>query len=106
MTLARSKKLNSLWTVVFLLALVPLWTASFVIAADTGRTGQQRWEEIVRAAEKEGAVVVYATNSVGDLPVIWEAFRKKFPKIKLNAVPMSTTSEPLPLQRSAGHRLE
>jgi len=53
---------------------------------------QARWEDVVRAAEKEGEVAVYATNSVGDLDVIWAAFRKKFPKIKLNALGISTTS--------------
>jgi len=54
---------------------------------------QSRWEDVVRAAEKEGEVTVYATNSVGDLQVIWDAFKKKFPKIKLNSVGISTTSE-------------
>ena len=54
---------------------------------------QSRWEDVVKGAEKEGEVTVYATNSVGDLQVIWEAFRKKFPKIKLNSVGISTTSE-------------
>ena len=48
---------------------------------------------VVKAAEKEGEVTVYATNSVGDLQVIWDAFKKKFPKIKLNSVGISTTSE-------------
>jgi hypothetical protein len=38
-------------------------------------------------------VTVYATNSVGDLQVIWDAFKKKFPKIKLNSVGISTTAE-------------
>ena len=38
-------------------------------------------------------MTVYATNSVGDLQVIWDAFKKKFPKIKLNSVAISTTSE-------------
>ena len=54
---------------------------------------QARWEDVVRAAEKEGEVSVYATNSVGELTVIWDAFKKKFPKIKLTAVPISTTSD-------------
>jgi ABC-type glycerol-3-phosphate transport system substrate-binding protein len=54
---------------------------------------QARWEDVVRAAEKEGEVSVYATNSVGELTVIWDAFKKKYPKIKLSAVPISTTSE-------------
>src|SRR5713226_7198566 len=64
-----------------------------VFAADAARSAPQRWEEVVKAAEKEGEVTVYATNSVGDLQVIWEAFRKKFSKIKRNSVPISTTSE-------------
>ena len=63
------------------------------VIADTGAAAQTGWEDIVRAAEKEGEVTVYATNSVGDLQVIWDAFKKKFPKIKLNSVGISTTSE-------------
>ncbi len=65
------------------------------LCAFTGRAGaaQARWEDVVKAAEKEGEVTVYATNSVGDLQVIWDAFKKKFPKIKLNSVGISTTSE-------------
>ena len=63
------------------------------VIADTGVAAQTGWEDIVRAAEKEGEVTVYATNSVGDLQVIWDAFKKKFPKIKLNSVGISTTSE-------------
>jgi tripartite-type tricarboxylate transporter receptor subunit TctC len=66
--------------------------ASLVIAS-SALAAQGRWEDIVRAAEKEGEVTVYATNSVGDLQVIWDGFKKKFPKIKLNAVGISTTSE-------------
>src|SRR6476660_10424285 len=56
-------------------------------------SAQSRWEDVVRSAEKEGEVTVYATNSVGDLQVIWDAFKKRFPKIKLNSVGISTTSE-------------
>lgn len=76
-----------------------LWVAAALsylaacVIADTGVAAQARWEDIVRAAEKEGEVTVYATNSVGDLQVIWDAFKKKFPKIKLNSVGISTTSE-------------
>src|SRR5713226_1662603 len=77
------------------LAISPGWLEGTkqVFAADAGRSAQQRWEEVVKAAEKEGEITVYATNSVGDLQVIWDAFRKKFSKIKLNSVPISTTSE-------------
>jgi iron(III) transport system substrate-binding protein len=70
-----------------LLALASLLVAQIAVAA------QARWEDVVRAAEQEGEVTVYATNSVGDLQVIWDAFKKKFPKIKLNSVGISTTSE-------------
>src|SRR3974377_752074 len=77
----------------FILALISLCAGVRVMGAETTRTAQQRWEDVVRAAEKEGEVTVYATNSVGDLPIIWDAFRKKFPGIKLSAVPISTTSE-------------
>ncbi|MGH7773720.1 MAG: extracellular solute-binding protein [Candidatus Binatia bacterium] len=59
----------------------------------TSLVGAAQWEEVVKEAEREGEVTVYATNSVGDLQVIWGAFRKKYPKIKLNAVPISTTSD-------------
>jgi len=59
----------------------------------TGFAAQSGWEDTVRGAEKEGEVTVYATNSVGDLQVIWDAFKKRFPKIKLNSVGISTTSE-------------
>ena len=78
------------------------WTlsaAAILISIVTGiitsraSAAQARWDDVVRAAEKEGEVTVYATNSVGDLQVIWDAFKKKFPKIKLNSVGISTTSE-------------
>jgi iron(III) transport system substrate-binding protein len=69
-----------------------LAVASWLIA-QIACAAQARWEDVVRAAEKESEVTVYATNSVGDLQVIWDAFKKKFPKIKLNSVGISTTSE-------------
>ncbi len=60
---------------------------------NAANAAQARWEDVFKAAEKEGEVTVYATNSVGELSVIWDAFRARFPKIKLNAVSISTTSE-------------
>ncbi|HEX9270719.1 MAG TPA: hypothetical protein VGA01_00755, partial [Candidatus Binatia bacterium] len=75
------------WLIAVLLFLESFTIAGAAIAAQPG------WEEVVKAAEKEGEVTVYATNSVGDLTVIWDAFKKKFPKIKLNSVGISTTSE-------------
>jgi iron(III) transport system substrate-binding protein len=73
-----------------LLCLVP---KAAVFAADAMRAAPTRWEDVIKGAETEGEVNVYATNSVGDLRVIWDAFKRKFPKIKLNATGISTTSE-------------
>src|SRR5262245_64766826 len=75
------------------------WLAAIFIYMGTwtsvgaAMAAQAGWEEVVKAAEKEGEVTVYATNSVGDLTVIWDAFKKRYPKIKLNSVGISTTSE-------------
>ena len=80
------------WIALGTAAICMMPTAS-VFGADVPRSASSRWEDVVKAAEKEGEVTVYATNSVGDLQVIWEAFKKKFPKIKLNATGISTTSE-------------
>ncbi|MGZ8479259.1 MAG: ABC transporter substrate-binding protein [Candidatus Binatia bacterium] len=70
-----------------------LLSLAISLVAQTIAAAQVRWDDVLRAAEKEGEVTVYATNSVGDLPVIWDAFKKKFPKIKLNSVGISTTAE-------------
>ncbi|MGZ8501023.1 MAG: ABC transporter substrate-binding protein [Candidatus Binatia bacterium] len=70
-----------------------LLSLAISLVAQTVAAAQARWDDVLRAAEKEGEVTVYATNSVGDLQVIWDAFKKKFPKIKLNSVGISTTAE-------------
>src|SRR5262245_44184498 len=54
------------WLAAVLIFLVAVTAAGAAIAAQPG------WEEVVKAAEKEGEVSVYATNSVGDLTVIWD----------------------------------
>jgi iron(III) transport system substrate-binding protein len=81
------------WIITLIVFLACPLTIPIAVAADPGGSTQSRWEEIIKAAEREGEVTVYASNSVGDLPVIWDAFRKKYPKIKLNPMPISTTSE-------------
>jgi iron(III) transport system substrate-binding protein len=79
--------------IALVILLIGLAGATPVFAADAGRGVPGRWEDVLKGAEKEGEVTVYATNSVGDLQVIWDGFKKKFPKIKLNSVAISTTSE-------------
>jgi len=79
--------------IAWIILLAGLGVPAVVSGGEVGRSAQGRWEDIVKAAEKEGEVTVYATNSVGDLQVIWDAFRKKYPRVKLNSVAISTTSE-------------
>jgi iron(III) transport system substrate-binding protein len=43
-----------------------------------------QWEETLRAAEKEGGVVVYGDNTVE--PLLLEVFQKKYPRIKVTMV--------------------
>ncbi len=57
-------------------------------SVDGNANWQAEWEKTLKAARTEGSVAVYATSSVGDLRIVWEAFRKRYPKIKLiNVVP-------------------
>ncbi|MGH7870832.1 MAG: hypothetical protein ACREQO_01285, partial [Candidatus Binatia bacterium] len=79
--------------IAWIILLAGLSVPAVVSGGEVGRTAQGRWEDVVKAAEKEGEVTVYATNSVGDLQVIWDAFRKKYPRLKLNSVAISTTNE-------------
>jgi len=64
--------------IAWIILLAGLGVPAVVSGGEVGRAAQGRWEDIVKAAEKEGEVTVYATNSVGDLQVIWDAFKKKF----------------------------
>jgi ABC-type Fe3+ transport system substrate-binding protein len=91
MSLTQSRKRMS--TILALFSLGWLCVAGPAVGAEAGQQRQPQWEEVIKAAEKEGEVTVYVTTALGDLPVIWEAFRKTYPKIKLNAVPVSTTSD-------------
>src|SRR5438093_13680105 len=98
-----ARKHRTSWSYgLWIVAAMPILASCLVPACALGAV-EARWEEVLRAAEREGEVTVYATNSVGDLPVIWEAFRKKFPKMKLNAVSSARPARSSPrLWQSAG----
>jgi len=70
------------------LALLPVCLADasrdVVIAAEAKPTWQVEWDRTVKAAEDEGAVVLYVTGAFE--PVFREAFQKRFPKIKVTLV--------------------
>jgi len=63
------------------------------------------WEAIVKKAEEESQVTVYATDSIGNAQVIWGAFQKRYPKIKLVGTTMGRGSDLFPklfAERRAG----
>src|SRR5919109_1396757 len=66
--------------------LVCLVVSSFnrAVAAESKPTWQAKWERAVKAAEEEGAVVIYMTQAFE--PVFRENFQKKYPKIKVITV--------------------
>jgi len=53
-------------------------------AAESRPAWQAEWEKTVKAAEEEGALVIYMTQAFE--PVFREGFQKKFPKIKISMV--------------------
>ena len=54
------------------------------VAAESKPAWQAEWEKTVKAAEEEGAVVIYMTQAFE--PVFRETFQKKYPKIKVTAL--------------------
>jgi iron(III) transport system substrate-binding protein len=57
---------------------------SFVFAGEPKAGWQANWDKTLKAAEEEGAVVIYMTQAFE--PVFREAFQKKYPKIKVTMV--------------------
>jgi len=55
-----------------------------ISAAEVKPAWQAEWDKTVKAAEDEGAVVLYVTGAFE--PVFRETFQKKFPKIKVTLV--------------------
>src|SRR5512145_375920 len=54
------------------------------LAAETRPAWQAEWNKTVKAAEEEGALVIYMTQAFE--PVFRETFQKKYPKIKVTTV--------------------
>jgi iron(III) transport system substrate-binding protein len=59
-------------------------TLNSISAAEAKPAWQAEWDKTVKAAEDEGALVLYITGAFE--PVFREAFQKKFPKIKVTTV--------------------
>jgi iron(III) transport system substrate-binding protein len=77
----------------------------FALPAELRSATSQEWDAIVKRAEEEGQVSVYATDSIGNAQMIWAAFQKRYPKIKLSGTSMGRGSDLFPklfAERRAG----
>jgi len=64
------------------LPMLLMLAASQALSAETAAAPDSEWERTVKAAEQEGQVNVYKIASDSE----WQAFQKKYPKIKVNLV--------------------
>ncbi|HEX2929795.1 MAG TPA: hypothetical protein VHV54_08795, partial [Candidatus Binatia bacterium] len=67
-----------------LLICVAIFSSRFCFAGEATTAWRTEWEKTVKAAEEEGALVIYMTQSLE--PVFRDNFQKKFPKIKVITV--------------------
>ncbi len=91
-----------------LLFLQVLVAVGSINAAEARSFWQAEWEKVVKAAEEEGQVRIYASNSVGNLQVIWDAFQRRYPRIKLTGAAVGRGSDMVPklmAERRAGKYL-
>src|SRR5216684_4039140 len=59
-----------------------VWLPQGTAAAETPAASESDWERTVKAAEQEGQVIVYKISTDSE----WNAFQKRYPKIKVNVV--------------------
>lgn len=78
------------------ISILILLVADVASAADARSPASQEWDAVVKKAEAEGQVTVYATDSIGNAQTIWAAFQKRYPKIKLTGTSMGRGSDLFP----------
>src|SRR5499433_2501402 len=78
------------------ISMLIFWTAEISSATEVRTTASQEWDSIVKRAEEEGQVAVYATDSIGNAQMIWAAFQKRYPKIKLVGTSLGRGSDLFP----------
>jgi hypothetical protein len=76
--------------------MVILWVVAVGWAAEVRSAASPEWDSIVQRAEEEGQVTVYATDSIGNAQIIWAAFQKRYPKIKLVGTTLGRGSDLFP----------
>src|SRR5215472_6600546 len=78
------------------ISMLILLTAEISSAAEVRSAASQEWDSMVKRAEEEGQVTVYATDSIGNAQMIWAAFQKRYPKIKLVGTSLGRGSDLFP----------
>jgi ABC-type Fe3+ transport system substrate-binding protein len=91
-----------------LVLLLTIFNPRLGVPAEVKPAALQEWDAAVKKAEDEGQVSVYATDSIGNAPMIWAAFQKRYPKIKIIGTSMGRGSDLFPklfAERRAGRFL-
>ena len=84
------------WSSVIFVLLLKLMLVTAGAAAETKPASAQEWNALVKKAEEEGEVAIYATDSIGHAQTIWAAFQKRYPKIKLVGTSLGRGSDLFP----------
>ena len=84
------------WSSLIFVLLLKLTLVSAGAAAETKPVSAQEWNALVKKAEEEGEVAIYATDSIGHAQTIWAAFQKRYPKIKLVGTSLGRGSDLFP----------
>ena len=84
------------WSSLIFVLLLKLMLVTAGAAAETKPAGAQEWNALVKKAEEEGEVAIYATDSIGHAQTIWAAFQKRYPKIKLVGTSLGRGSDLFP----------
>ena len=74
-------------------------------AAEYRPPSAQDWDAVIKRAEEEAQVSVYATDSIGNAQMVWSAFQKRYPKIRLVGTSVGRGSDLFPklfAERRAG----
>jgi iron(III) transport system substrate-binding protein len=96
------------WPNLIAILILTLMLVDSGAAAEPKPATGQEWDALVKKAEEEGEVAIYATDSIGNAQSIWAAFQKRYPKIKLLGTSVGRGSDLFPKlfsERRAGKYL-
>jgi iron(III) transport system substrate-binding protein len=85
-----------LWRHLIAVVVIGAALADSASPAEPRAAGTQEWDAVVKRAEDEGEVAIYATDSIGNAQMIWVAFQKRYPKIKLVGTSVGRGSDLFP----------